>query len=67
VEAELAMAEAVDPAVPVEIGGERYTWAPYAFSWRWGVEGDPGHQGWHGLKENVSDDFIRLGKPKKRT
>ncbi|MBL7041421.1 MAG: hypothetical protein ISR77_22485 [Pirellulaceae bacterium] len=65
VEAELAMAEAVDQAVPVEVCGERYAWATYAFSWRWGVEGDPGHQGWHGLKENVSDDFIRLGKPKK--
>jgi hypothetical protein len=62
-EATLATIQAVDPAAPVEIGGKRYAWTPYAFSWRWGVEGDPGHQGWHGLKENVSDDFIRLGKP----
>jgi len=63
-EAKLAALEAVDPAVPVEIGGKRYAWTPYAFSWRWGKQGDPGHQGYHGLKENVSDDFIRLGKPR---
>ena len=62
-DAALAKIQAVNPAVPVEIGGQAYTWTPYAFSWRWGLEGDPGHQGWHGLKENVSDDFIRLGKP----
>ncbi len=37
-------------------------WQPYEFSWRWGVEGDPGHQGYHGLKENVHDEFIALGK-----
>jgi hypothetical protein len=35
----------------------------YAFSWRWGVDGDRGHQGYHGLKELVSNEFIRLGKP----
>jgi hypothetical protein len=37
-------------------------WSDYDFSWRFGVEGDPGHQGWHGLKENMYDTFIRLGK-----
>jgi hypothetical protein len=37
-------------------------WKPYEFSWRWGVEGDPGHQGYHGLKEEVHDEFIALGK-----
>lgn len=34
---------------------------PYCFSWRSGIEGNPGHQGWHGLKENISDSFIGLG------
>ena len=34
---------------------------PYEFSWRWGAEGDPGHQGYHGLKENITDQFICLG------
>lgn len=63
-EAKLAALGAVDPTVPVEIGGKRYDWTPYAFSWRWGKQGDPGHQGYHGLKENVSDDFIRLGNPR---
>lgn len=37
-------------------------WIPYNFSWRWGVEGDCGRQGYHGLKAKVHDDFIRLGK-----
>lgn len=45
----------------VEAAGVRYDWQPYAFSWRWGVEGDFGHQGWHGLKAEMYDDFIRLG------
>ena len=42
--------------------GETFAWKNYDFSWRWGVEGDPGHQGYHGLKENMYDTFIRLGK-----
>ena len=60
-DARLAPMKSVDPSAPVEIGGKSYHWQPYAFSWRWGVEGDPGHQGWHGLKENITDDFICLG------
>ena len=43
------------------LGGRAYAWKTYGFSWRWGVEGDPGHQGYHGLKEEMSDEFIRLG------
>jgi hypothetical protein len=61
-EAQLAKLEHVDPSVPVEHGGRAYVWQKYAFSWRWGIEGDPGHQGYHGLKAQVSDDFIALGK-----
>jgi len=60
----LASLRQVDPAIPVDVGGRSFRWTPYAFSWRWGVEGDPGHQGYHGLKENVTDDFVCLGKPK---
>ena len=63
-EATLAGLQAVDPSVPVHVAGKEYSWTPYAFSWRWGIEGDPGHQGYHGLKEQVTDDFIALGKPK---
>ncbi len=37
---------------------------PYCFSWRTGIEGNPGHQGWHGLKESISDSFIGLGATK---
>ena len=39
-------------------------WKPYEFSWRWGIENDPGHQGYHGLKEQVQDEFIALGQPR---
>lgn len=38
---------------------------PYEFSWRWGIEGDPGHQGYHGLKEEVHDEFLAVGKATK--
>lgn len=64
VEMKLSKMKTVDPSVPFEIEGKQYRWSPYAFSWRQGVEGDPGHQGYHGLKENISDDFIRLGRPR---
>ncbi|MGL4593170.1 MAG: glycosylhydrolase-like jelly roll fold domain-containing protein [Thermoguttaceae bacterium] len=34
---------------------------PYCMSWRYGIEGNPGDQeGYHGLKEIISDDFIRV-------
>lgn len=38
---------------------------PYEFSWRWGIENDPGHQGYHGLKEEVHDEFLAIGKARK--
>lgn len=44
------------------IGGKAYAWEPYEYSWRWGVENDCGHQGWHGLKGETDDNFIRLGR-----
>jgi len=37
---------------------------PYEFSWRWGIENDPGHQGYHGLKEELHDEFLAIGKAK---
>ena len=64
-ERHLAALQQVDPSVPVELDGKAYRWTPYAFSWRWGLQGDPGHQGYHGLKENISNDFICLGKAKR--
>lgn len=63
VEEALAERGAADAGRPVEVGGKVYAWERYDFSWRWGREGDPGHQGWHGLKENVSPDFLCLGRP----
>lgn len=52
----------IEPGKPVEASGQAFTWRPYQFSWREGLQGDPGHQGWHGLKENVTDHFLCLGK-----
>ena len=45
----------------VLIFGKKYTWNNYSFSWQIGVEGDYGHQGYHGLKGEMYDNFIRLG------
>ena len=45
----------------VVCSNKKYTWEPYKFSWEKGVEGDYGHQGWHGLKGEMYDNFIRLG------
>lgn len=66
-DAQLGALESVDPEKPVTVEGKTYFWQPYAFSMRWGNERDPGPQGWHGLKENVSDDFICLGRTEYKT
>ena len=59
---QLAQLGRVDPSVPVTVGGKSYAWRPYDFSWRYGKEGDSGHQGYHGLKHTITDDFLCLGK-----
>ncbi len=61
-DASLASLKTVDPAAPIKMSGHTLTWQPYDFSWRYGKEGDLGHQGYHGLKRTVTDDFICLGK-----
>jgi hypothetical protein len=40
-------------------------WDDLTFSWRWGVKDDYGHQGYHGLKATMYDEFIRLGAIKR--
>ena len=62
-DAELAKLTRVDPQEPVRVAGKSFRWRPYDFSWRQGLKGDPGHQGWHGLKEKITDHFLCLGKP----
>ncbi len=57
----LSQLQEVDPSKPVEIAGSALHWQPYEFSWRFGIEGDCGHQGYHGLKIQVADQFIGLG------
>lgn len=44
--------------------GQTEDFAPYVFSMRYGVEGLPGRQGYHGLKGQVSDDFLTIGVAK---
>jgi hypothetical protein len=61
-DAALSKLTRVNPAEPVNVAGKSYRWQPYSFSWRLGLEGDPGHQGYHGLKENVTDHFLCLGR-----
>jgi hypothetical protein len=60
-DAALASIQQIDPAVPVRIAGKDYLWRPHEFSWRYGIENDCGHQGYHGLKIQVADEFIGLG------
>lgn len=62
-EAELAKLAPKHPGDKLSIHGTNYKWEEYAFSWQHGVENDPGHQGYHGLKGQMYDDFIRLGAP----
>jgi sugar lactone lactonase YvrE len=61
-DSQLAKLVSVNPKEPVTVAGKPMNWRPYCFSWRQGFEGDPGHQGYHGLKENVTDHFLCLGK-----
>jgi hypothetical protein len=60
-DAQLAELRKIDPSAPVRIGGREYRWQPYEFSWRYGIPGDCGRQGYHGLKIRVMDEFIGLG------
>ncbi|MEI6655177.1 MAG: DUF4038 domain-containing protein [Verrucomicrobiota bacterium] len=57
----------IAPAQTVKSNGANVRWTPYEFSWRWGKQNDPGHQGYHGLKADVSDEFLCLGKPQQGT
>ncbi len=61
-DAKLAALRTVDPSAPVVVDGREFRWTPLGFSWRWGIEGNPGRQGYHGLKERIDSRFIGLGK-----
>ncbi len=61
-EAELAKLPKINPRETFTVAGNELQWRPYGMSWRQGLEGDPGHQGYHGLKEKVTDHFLCLGK-----
>ena len=57
----LAKMTHLDPSVAVEFEGQSFRWMPYEFSWRYGVERNPGHQGFHGNKGKVTDNFLHVG------
>lgn len=59
---ELCRLKSVNGKEPFVFGEHSYFWRTCDFSDRWGAENAPGHQGYHGLKEIVSDQFIALGK-----
>lgn len=60
IETELAGRKSIDPDFK-EIREEK--WRQLDYSWRWGIEDDPGLQGHHGLKGRFFDDFIQFGNP----
>ena len=61
-DAVLSTLKQVNPAKSVRIGDKDYSWQPYEFSWRYGIENDCAHQGYHGLKVQVADEFIGFGE-----
>lgn len=61
-DAELAELTQVNTQESIKVAGKAFHWRPYSMSWRQGLEGDPGHQGYHDLKENVTDHFLCLGR-----
>jgi hypothetical protein len=62
-EKELAQRKRIDPSLPVSAGEKVLRWRQDDMAWRYGKEGDLGHQGYHGLKRVVTDDFLCFGKP----
>ena len=51
-----------DQLVAQVLDGARNDWQPYEFSWQYGVEGQPGSQGYHGLKGRVDNHFLILDR-----
>jgi hypothetical protein len=59
-EGEEMLEEIISDRQVLKSGEKTYTWLPYHYSLRTGVEGNPGSQGYHGLKGKVTDDFLIL-------
>lgn len=55
--------DALQAAVNDALRGCNDGFAPHTFSLRYGLYSDPGHQGYHGLKGIVHDDFLTCGVP----
>ena len=50
--------------LPSDLCAPPSTGQPWNFSWRWGIENEPGAQGYHGLKEKIHDEFLAVGTAK---
>jgi len=59
-DAEKVLKQILDIEENPEILNEEYTWENYDYSLRYGVEDNPGSQGYHGLKYKLSDDFLLM-------
>lgn len=62
---ESADTAALNATPPAAVAGK--TWEPLEFSMRWGIEDDAGHQGYHGLKGEMPEHFIALGRPRAKS
>jgi hypothetical protein len=58
----LRQESSVGHGMTVKVGNRQVAWKPYEFSWRYGLKGNPGRQGYHGLKEWMHDDIIQTGR-----
>ena len=58
----MTLAGAASARTPISLENTLYRWTTYSFSWREGIEGNPGHEGYHGLKKMLDNRFIGLGK-----
>lgn len=54
-----------DKLVESVLGGDLDGFEPYEISMRYGKWGDPGNQGYHGLKGKVTDDYLVIGQAEK--
>lgn len=57
-----ARRQKADGLAAAVFNGTLADWKPYSFSWQYGVENNPGSQGYHGLKGRVDNNFLILDK-----
>ena len=63
IEDQLCRLETITDKTCFVVRDQVHAFQEYGYSERFGVEGDPGRQGYHGLKGLVSDAFLVMGTP----